>query len=49
MSKLFYDMLPVDVKPMRRYDNKKQMVFENPDQKARADDRTQIENGNLDG
>ncbi len=38
MSKLFYDMLPVDVKPMRRYDNKKQMVFENPDQKARADD-----------
>ena len=33
MSKLFYDMMPMDVKPMRRYDNKKQMVFENPDEK----------------
>src|SRR3989344_8459192 len=24
MSKLFYDLLPFDVKPIRRYDNKKQ-------------------------
>lgn len=38
MSKLFYDMLPIDVKPMRRYDNKKQMVFENPDEKSRSTD-----------
>ncbi|MFA5125084.1 MAG: hypothetical protein WC473_04685 [Patescibacteria group bacterium] len=36
MSKLFYDLLPFDVKPMRRYDNKKQMVFENPDEKGRT-------------
>lgn len=36
MSKLFYDLLPFDVKPMRRYDNKKQMVFENPDEKDRT-------------
>ncbi len=35
MSKLFYDMLPWHKKPMRRYDNKKQMVFENPDEKSR--------------
>ncbi len=38
MSKLFYDLLPKWAKPMRRYDNKKQMVFENPDEKARAKD-----------
>lgn len=38
MSKLFYDMLPVDVKPMRRYDNKRQMVFENPEEKSRTAD-----------
>lgn len=38
MSKMFYDMLPVDVKPMRRYDNKKQMVFENPEEKSRTAD-----------
>lgn len=38
MSKLFYDMLPMWAKPMRRYDNKKQMVFENPDEKSRAKD-----------
>lgn len=36
MSKRFYDMLPEWLKPMRRYDNKKQMVFENPDEKARG-------------
>jgi len=37
MSKLFYDMLPQNLKPMRRYDNKKQMVFENPDDKTRSE------------
>ena len=38
MSKLFYDLLPLWAKPMRRYDNKKQMVFENPNEKTRAKD-----------
>lgn len=38
MSKLFYDMLEPAYKPMRRYDNKKQMLFENPDDKTRAID-----------
>lgn len=38
MSKLFYDMLEPAYKPMRRYDNKKQMIFENPDDKTRAID-----------
>ncbi len=36
MSKRFYDMLPKWLQPMRRYDNKKQMVFENPDEKQRS-------------
>ncbi len=36
MSKLFYDLL--QKKPMRRYDNKKQMVFENPNEETRAHD-----------
>ncbi len=36
MSKLFYDMLPPNQKPLRRYDNRKQMVFENPDEKTRT-------------
>lgn len=36
MSKRFYDMLPDWMKPLRRYDNKKQMVFENPDEKMRG-------------
>lgn len=35
MSKLFYDMLDDEFRPMRRYDNRKQMVFENPDEKTR--------------
>lgn len=38
MSKLYYDMLPEPVKPLKRYDNKKQLVFENPDEKTRVDD-----------
>ena len=36
MSKLFYDELPIRVKPNVRYNNKKQLVFENPDPKERA-------------
>jgi hypothetical protein len=35
MSKLFYDELPK--KPLIRYNNKKQLVFENPDPAARAE------------
>lgn len=35
MSKLFYDMLPANKKPLKRYDNKKQLVFENPDEATR--------------
>lgn len=38
MSKLFYDMLDPEFRPMRRYDNKKQMVFENPNDKTRIGD-----------
>lgn len=38
MSKLFYDLLPLWAKPKRRYDNKKQMVFENPEEKKRVTD-----------
>lgn len=38
MSKLYYDMLPDLMKPIRRYDNKKQMVFDNPDEKTRTAD-----------
>ena len=37
MSKLYYDMLSEPVKPLKRYDNKKQLVFENPDEKTRSD------------
>lgn len=36
MSKLFYDMMPTEVRPLKRYDNKKQLVFDNPDEKARV-------------
>lgn len=36
MSKRFYDMLPKWLQPMRRYDNKRQMAFENPDEKQRG-------------
>ena len=38
MSKLYYDMLLPPAKPLKRYDNKKQLVFENPDEKTRSDD-----------
>ena len=37
MSKLYYDMLPEPIKPLKRYDNKKQLVFENPDEKTRPE------------
>ena len=35
MSKLFYDCLPVDYRPMKRYSSKKELVFENPNDKSR--------------
>lgn len=35
MSKLFYDKLPSDFRPMKRYSNKTELVFENPNEKAR--------------
>lgn len=38
MSKLYYDMLLPPAKPLKRYDNKKQLMFENPDEKTRPDD-----------
>jgi hypothetical protein len=37
MVKLFYDMLPDGLKPMQRYSNKRELVFENPDQATRSD------------
>lgn len=38
MSKLYYDMLENPFRPMKRYDNKKQLVFENPNEKTRTGD-----------
>jgi len=35
MSKLFYDELPTSFRPMKRYSNKTELVFENPNEKAR--------------
>ena len=32
VAKLFYDELPEDERPMKKYDNKKQLSFENPDE-----------------
>jgi len=32
MTKLFYEMLPENEKPMKKYDNVKQLTFENPDE-----------------
>lgn len=34
--KLFYNHLPEDLKPLTRKDNKKELVFENPDAKTRG-------------
>ena len=35
MSKLYYDELPKTFRPMKRYSNKTELVFENPNEKAR--------------
>ena len=35
MTKLFYDSLPKIYKPMKRYSSKKELVFENPDERSR--------------
>jgi len=35
MSKLFYEALPKKYKPMKRYSSKKELVFENPDERTR--------------
>lgn len=35
MCRLFYDSLPSTVRPMTRYSNKKELVFDNPDAKTR--------------
>ncbi len=35
MSRLFYESLPKRFKPMKRYSSKKELVFENPDEKSR--------------
>jgi intein/homing endonuclease len=37
MSKLFYEQLSPEVKPMRRYCNEKALFFENPKEKQRAE------------
>lgn len=35
MSKLFYDCLPAELRPMKRYSSKKELLFENPNDKDR--------------
>jgi len=35
MAGLFYDELPDPLKPMKRYSNRKELVFENPDDRTR--------------
>jgi hypothetical protein len=35
-SKLFYDCLPPEWKPLKRYSSKRELVFENPDEKSRS-------------
>lgn len=35
MSKLFYDELPKQFRPMKRYSNKSELILENPNEKAR--------------
>lgn len=34
MSRLYYDMLPPEVKPMTKYSNRKELVFQNPDDRG---------------
>jgi len=36
MDGLFYDELPAHVRPMKRFSNRKELVFENPDEQARS-------------
>ena len=36
MAGLFYDELPDPLKPMKRYSNRKELVFENPDERTRT-------------
>ena len=38
MVKRYYDFLPEEIKPMKRYSNRRELVFENPDENARRDD-----------
>jgi hypothetical protein len=35
MSRNFYECLPAPIKPMKRYSTKRELVFENPDEKTR--------------
>jgi hypothetical protein len=35
MSQLFYDYLPSEMRPMKRFSNRRELLFENPDDKAR--------------
>jgi hypothetical protein len=35
MCKFFYEKLRPEIRPMKRYSNKKELVFDNPDEKAR--------------
>jgi len=37
MSRLFYEKLPDPLKPMKRYSNRKELWFENPDERTRSD------------
>jgi hypothetical protein len=36
MARNFYENLPEGVKPMKRYSNRRELVFENPDEKSRS-------------
>lgn len=36
MARSFYENLPTAIKPMKRYSTKREMVFENPDEKTRG-------------
>lgn len=40
MSKFFYENLFPDVRPMKRYSNKAELVFENPDERKRLNPKT---------
>ena len=35
MSRNFYESLPAEIRPLKRYSSKKELVFENPDEKTR--------------